>query len=122
MPKHKRREPELTTTIGRSIVSAIADGNFPGTAARLAGISLSTLNEWLIRGERGLQPYKDFAEAFRQAEAECEAGAVRTLKGAGDDDWRATAQFLGRRFPERWSDHAGRQAIRRHRRAPNLPR
>jgi len=36
---------------------------------------------------------------------------VRNLKGAGDDDWRATAQFLGRRFPERWSDHAGRLAV-----------
>ena len=111
MPKRKRREPELTTTIGRTIVAAIEHGNFPGTAARLAGVSLGTLQAWLARGEKGEQPFADFTEAFRQAEAECEAGAVRTLKGAGDDDWRATAQFLGRRFPERWSDHAGRLAV-----------
>jgi hypothetical protein len=111
MPKRKRREPELSTTIGRTIVAAIEHGNFPGTAARLAGVSLGTLQAWLARGEAGEQPYADFAEAYRQAEAECEAGAVRNLKGAGDDDWRATAQFLGRRFPERWSDHAGRLAV-----------
>ncbi len=109
--KRKRREPELSTTIGRTIVAAIEHGNFPGTAARLAGVSLGTLNKWLDRGEAGEQPYADFAEAYRQAEVECESAVVKTFKGAVREDWRAGAQFLGRRFPERWSDHAGRLAV-----------
>jgi hypothetical protein len=113
MPKRKRREPELSTTIGRTIVAAISTGNFPTVACRLAGISPVTLEKWLARGEAGEheQPYADFAEAYRQAEAKCESAVVKTLKGAVGDDWRAGVQFLARRFPDRWSDHAGRLAV-----------
>ncbi|MGO9605653.1 MAG: hypothetical protein ACLQAT_20085 [Candidatus Binataceae bacterium] len=97
--------------IGRKIVAAIAGGNFVSTACRLAGISTATLDKWLKRGEKGEQPFKDFAQAYRDAESECESVLVEKWKDAAPEDWRAAKELLAKRWPERWSDHAARLAV-----------
>ncbi len=74
MPKRKRREPELNPTIGRSIVAAIADGNFPGTAARLAGVSLGTLQAWLARGEKANSPMRTSRKRFAKPRPSAKLG------------------------------------------------
>ena len=115
-PKKRRRgqRVELTVEIGRTIVSAIAAGNFPSVACRLAGVGLATLDGWLKKGEQGKQPFEDFATAYRHAELEGESAMVEDWKNAGKGDWRANSAFLAKRHPERWSDHAARVAVLGH--------
>jgi len=105
------RTPELTVEVGRAIVGAIAAGNFPAVACGLAEVSIVTLERWLKRGDRGKQPYADFAKAYRQAELEGESAMVEIWKNAAPGDWRGAKEFLAKRHPERWSDHAARVAV-----------
>jgi hypothetical protein len=102
---------ELTVERGREIVAAIASGNFPYIAAKAGGVTLTTLNRWLERGERGEEPYAKFLVAYREAEFSVESAAVQRLKDAGVEDWHADERFLAKRFPERWSEHASRLAV-----------
>src|ERR1019366_6148350 len=102
---------KLTVEVGRAIVAAIAAGNFPSVAARLAGVSIGTLERWLERGDKGEQPYADFAQALRKAEDEDHAAMVAIWKKAAPEDWRAAKEYLAKRYPEQWSDHAARLAV-----------
>ena len=97
--------------VGRTIVGAIAAGNFPSVACRLAGVNLLTLERWLERGDKGEQPYADFAQALRKAEDEDHAAMVAIWKNAAPEDWRAAKEYLAKRYPEQWSDHAARLAV-----------
>jgi hypothetical protein len=103
--------PELTVQVGRAIVAAIAAGNFPRVAARLAGVSMATLEKWLERGDKGEKDYADFAEAYRRADADNQSEVVASWKKAALEDPRAAGQYLARRYPESWSDHAARRAV-----------
>jgi hypothetical protein len=104
LQERKRAAPELTVEIGRTIVAAIAAGNFPSVSARIAGIKPGTLTKWLERGDQGEQPYADFAAAYQRAETQCEAEAVQKWRTA--DDWRAAERFVSKRFRENWGDRA----------------
>jgi len=97
---------ELTVEIGRTIVAAITAGNFPSIAARSAGVSPGTLTKWLERGDKGEQPFADFAAAFRRAEVQVESDLVEIWRKAAPEDWRAAQSFLAKRHPERWTDRA----------------
>ncbi|MGA8641337.1 hypothetical protein [Candidatus Binatus sp.] len=111
-PKRKTgRTPKLTVGVGRIIIAAIAAGNFPSVAAGLGGVGVETLEKWLERGDTGVQPYADFADAYRKAELEDESAHVAIWRTAAPGDWRAAKEYLGKRYPERWSDHAGRLAV-----------
>jgi hypothetical protein len=105
------RAPKLTVGVGRIIIVAIASGNFPSVAAGLGGVSVDTLDKWLKRGDTGVQPYADFADAYRKAELEDESAHVATWRTAAPGDWRAAKEYLAKRYPERWSEHAGRLAV-----------
>ena len=103
--KRKTDRSELTVEIGRTIIVAMAAGNFPSVAARIAGIKPSTLRKWLARGDKGEQPlYADFADKFDRTEAQCEADVVE--KWRNSDDPRAQDKFLSKRFRENWGDRA----------------
>ncbi len=93
--------------VQRHIIEMVRKGNHPETAAASAGISRTTLNEWLRKGVAGDEVYAAFAAAVREAESESEAAAVRTLRSAGT--WKAQAWFLERRFPQRWMKREGRE-------------
>ncbi len=107
----KSRGPKLTPALGRAIVAAIAAGNFPGVAARLAGVGTVTVANWLKLGDQGKRPYADFAEAYRRAEDTNESQMIEIWKKAAPDDWRSVKEYLAKRHPERWSDHAARLAV-----------
>lgn len=47
--------------------------------------------------------YGDFMRDLDAAHADAEIVAVEALTGHFDDDWRAAAEFLSRKFPERWN-------------------
>ena len=109
-PQVRRRGPELTTELGRAIVQRVAAGNFKNVAARLEGVPPSTFRDWLTRAEREEQPYLDFAIALQQAEDEHEAECV-ARRNAALSDPHVLDRYMAKRWPERWSDHAGRLAV-----------
>lgn len=89
------------------IAGAIAAGNYQETACGLAGISVSTLHNWLERGRKGgnrktERPYVEFLEAIKKAEAAAEASRIKLITNAAIEDWKAAAWYLERRFPDRW--------------------
>jgi len=58
----------------------------------------------MIKGEKqSTGQFREFCEAVRGAEAEIEIRLVATWRQAAVEDWKAAAEFLSRRFPDRWS-------------------
>ena len=85
-------------------------GNYFEVACELSGVGASTGYDWLAIGE-GRQPnttgtsinlYREFSDAVRKANADVENSAIVHWRTAFGDDWRAAAEYLARRFPERW--------------------
>lgn len=91
--------------IVQELLEAVDNGNYIETAAELAGISKTTIYEWLKRGEAGETPYKSFANALKRASARAEAAEVTKVREAGNDPrfWAASMTYLERRHPERWA-------------------
>jgi len=86
------------------------------TAASLCGVSAKTLRQWLARGAReirrresGERPehsedtYVGLHRDVQEARAKAEKDGSVSLRDAGRDEWRATATWLERNFPERWA-------------------
>jgi len=93
---------KLTPDLHTRIVSYVRAGNFRSTAAAAAGISPVTLRDWLRRGARGEQPFKQFREDVDQAEAQAEARDAALISKAAEHDWKAAAWRLERRAHRRW--------------------
>jgi len=84
------------------MVEAIEGGNYATTAAEAAGIGKSTHYEWMEKGEQGIEPYAEYAEAIKKAEAIAETNAVKVIQEASRDNWTAGAWYLERKFPDKW--------------------
>lgn len=98
------RLSKLTPETQKKIVDAIAEGNYLETAAALGGITYTTLNNWMKKGEAASSgAYVEFLEAIKRAEAEAESLRVSRISKAGKDgNWQADAWYLERRYPEKW--------------------
>jgi hypothetical protein len=97
------RPTKLTPHRHDKIVAAIRAGSYAEVAARAANIAPSTYYLWLERGKNGEQPFLEFLEAVREAEAQAELEAVTVIRGAARaGDWRAAQSYLERRHPSRW--------------------
>jgi hypothetical protein len=68
------------------------------------GVSRSTIQRWLLRGETdgGGEEFQKFAEAVREAEAAAEVNALGVIRRAAAEDWRAAGWYLERAHPARW--------------------
>lgn len=86
------------------LVCAIREGNYYETAARLAGIAVSGVREWLRAAENGDERYLGIADVIHAAAAAAEAESVRDVRKAGKDprNWAASMTYLERRYPDRW--------------------
>ena len=105
------RPPKFNQETLDTIVRAIRGGNYVETAAAMAGVSKSTLYDWLKQGARAKTgKLKEFSDAVNQAQGEAEARDVLTIGGAAKLDWRAAAWRLERKFPDRW----GRRDTMKH--------
>lgn len=103
-------QPRLTEAVEELIVQLVGGGAYLKTAAQFAGVHRETIRRWRKRGETDLQrsnesPYAAFARALARAEAQAEATRVLRILAAGENDWRANAWFLERRYPARWGAH-----------------
>lgn len=90
-----------------ALLDAIRQGNYHITACRLVGIDWDDFQDWFARGEaQQAGPLREFRDAVLRAEAEAESDVVKSLRAAGERDWRAHASWLGRRHRERWSEQS----------------
>jgi hypothetical protein len=111
-PKKRRgRPPKFSPEVAKLICDLVRAGNFLNRAARTAGISVDTLANWRERGATGELPFATFLADLEKAELDCEAWHVLNWRNQAPQDWRASKEFLARRYPELWSDHAGRLAV-----------
>lgn len=97
--------PERT----KRIADIIRAGNYAEIAARVGGISEATYYNWINRGESGEEPYVEFLESIKAAEAESEARNIALIqRSAQNGTWQAAAWFLERKHGTRWGR---RQAV-----------
>lgn len=99
----------LTKDLQQRIYDRIIAGNYAEVAARACGISRATFYNWKRRGEDGEQPYADFVDAVKSAEAEAECESVLLARQAGRG-WQAHAWFLERKYPQRWAQDRNKKA------------
>jgi len=98
------RATKLTPDVHTLVVQLLGAGNYIETAAAAAGVSSSTMRDWLRRGARARSGiYRELHEAVNKATAEAEAkDVIRISKAASSGEWRAAAWKLERRYPERF--------------------
>ncbi|OPX58898.1 MAG: hypothetical protein A4E25_01435 [Methanobacterium sp. PtaB.Bin024] len=98
------RPSKLTPELVDEIVKHIKAGNYPETAAEIAGISSTTFYRWKKYGkERKTGKFREFWESIKKAESFAEGLRVQTiLKASEDGNWQAAGWWLERKFPDRW--------------------
>lgn len=114
------REAHRPTLITRGkadrLREVVAVGNYLTIACRQTGIAYSTYQRWRARGEKERtgdettaslssdeSDYVYLLEQIEEGLAEAEANTVEIWQNAMSEDWRAAAEFLARRFPQRWA-------------------
>lgn len=107
------RPSKFTAETREKILTAIRNGNFPGPAARAAGIGRRTLCSWLARGKAEPKgEYGAFRRTFHQAVAWAETEALAILsKEARGGDTSSLRWWLATRHARRWSQQ--REEMRR---------
>jgi hypothetical protein len=94
---------KLSPRIAARIVEATREGATRAAAAAAGPVAPSTMYAWIRLGRRELDgPHARFVEQLDAADAECERRLIAEWRGQCPSDWRAAAEFLARRFPDRW--------------------
>lgn len=89
----------LTDGKKKEILAAISMGASRRIAAAYVGVSHQTIG---AEAERD----SEFSTALVRAESDSVIRHLKIIEKAGEGgDWRASAWFLARRFPESWSEH-----------------
>lgn len=97
------RPSKFTPEVCEAICRYLRQGHYFTVACRMAGIAPSTGCHWLERGRTARSGrFFEFLNAVESAQAKAEDRALRRWLEFMDKDWRAAAEFLARRFPERW--------------------
>jgi transposase len=107
------RPEKLTAAVETRVVDAIRAGASREKAAQAAGVSRSTLQNWLVRGQEPKPPVKfqKFVAAFREAEVAAYLASVESIRQAADSgDWRAAAFMLERRHRDEFARSAAEQS------------
>jgi hypothetical protein len=98
MPKPKGRKSKFTAPVRERIIEALRAGTTYEIAAQYAGISRSTLYEWIKKGESfETGVYRSFYDNIKKAEAEGAVVHLGTIAQASKKDWKAAAWLLERR-------------------------
>jgi len=98
MGRPSKLTPELILEICEYIEN---DQMYLQDACLLAGISLSSFYSWRDQGREGKQPYTDFLEATKRAEAQAKLNLVRHMK-VNPKCWQLYMTIAERRFPAQW--------------------
>lgn len=93
-------------TVKGHILDSLRAGNTRTDAAAYAGISHSTLFEWIRRSKANPEgPFGAFFDEVKKAEADAVVRNVALIQKAATDTWQAAAWWLERKYPEHWSQH-----------------
>ena len=102
------RPSKLDDLTEKRVLDAVREGNSYENAARVAGISETTLHNWRARGERDEEPYVGFLVRLKKARGEAEAASVAIVRTAATSGtWQAAAWWLERREPAHWAKRDG---------------
>lgn len=96
------RKTKLSQKITDAFTKAIGEGVSIVAACQFAGVCERTYYTWTSKGEAGKEPYIQFVQAIKKAEAKAEQRWVRVIETHAADTWTAAAWLLERRFPDRW--------------------
>lgn len=108
---------KLDNEMHKRLVACIERGLTYARASQACGIGYSTFKQWMARGRKETRGvYRDFASAVKKADAMGEAWHLDNIKKHAAKTWQASAWFLERKFPQRWSkrdwDNAAEQAAK----------
>ena len=93
--KRKPGRPTLCTDeIADKLLEGIREGQSIEGAAIRAGIAPRTYYQWKEKGENGEEPFVQFLQTLRQAEAEVEYETAGHWRNHTSEDWRAAKEFL----------------------------
>lgn len=100
------RPTKLTPELIHQMGKYFEEGNHPECVSGLVSITKQTFYNWMETGEADFETGKDtiyarFFDCIKVAIGASERSAVKQMK-AGGKDWIGAAEFLSRRFPERW--------------------
>jgi transposase len=96
------RPSKLTAERRDDLTLVLAEGVPVGVAARSVGVSPRSLRRWLAEGDLR-ERVAELRSARRvQPDAISEARLALLILKASEHDWRASAWWLERRWPERW--------------------
>lgn len=93
------RPTKLTPERAEALIELLRDGVYVETACAACGVGTSTFYRWMTIDR---EPYVEFRDAVKKAEAEAETRAVEVVRNAATTSWQAAAWWLERKFPERW--------------------
>lgn len=104
------RPSSLTDERAEKLLSLVSQGAFFEAACQAVGITTAALNDWQRRGladlESGLDTrFSRFVTQLHRAKADHEISLARRVEAQTDEDWRAGAFVLERRYRERWGRH-----------------
>ena len=85
--RHVGRPTKFNEESLKRLCSAIADGMPIKGACVVAGIGVTTLNEWRER-------HPDLQERLSDAREHARLKALQAIKAAGERDWRAWSEWL----------------------------
>jgi hypothetical protein len=101
------RRSRLTPEVAAGIVLAVRAGDPFEVAAATQGIPRATFWDWMHRGEtEGRDPYTDFSDRVRRAEAEAHTLFVGSVRRAAIDrnNWQAALAYLKMRWPNHYAE------------------
>ena len=107
--KKQGRPSKLTPELQAEIILLIKTGNFVETVCTTVGINKSTFYDWIKKGEQSNHPrnrYNIFQESVKKAMAWSEARDVAIITQHSEENWRAAAWKLSRKYPKKWGKKA----------------
>jgi hypothetical protein len=96
---------KLNEQLLETFVRLVMAGNYFSAACKAVGISQGTFRRWMELGRASLDDkdiYRQFFLRVQEAEAYAEVYAVKSWRTHFSRDYRASRDFLARRYPERW--------------------
>lgn len=96
------QSPRLTPELRDALLGFLRAGLPIDTAARVIGVTDSTVRVWRSRAVAHRRGYARFEDEVQQALAEGEALLVSRVADAGRGNWRAAAWLLERLYPDRY--------------------
>jgi hypothetical protein len=90
------RKTKYTPDTVSTIMQAISIGGSDKDACELSGIDQATFYRWLHEKQ-------EFSEQVTRARVQGKLGRIGRIKKHGENDWRADAWYLERRWPEEYA-------------------